>query len=65
MSKKYKAANRLRRERTEHLFDMLNVFDAEFENIKSQDVIDSHAKARAFALEMFARDIMDVLARRG
>lgn len=65
MSKKYKAMNRLRREKAEHLFEMINTIDAEIEKIKSQDVIDSHAKARAFALEMFAREIMDELVRRG
>lgn len=65
MSKKYKAMNRLRREKAEHLFDMLNIIDAEIEKIKSQEVIDDHAKARAFALEMFASDIMIELVRRG
>lgn len=65
MSKKFKAKNRLRRERAEHLFDMLNVIDSEQERLKSKEPYDAHAKARVFALEMFASEIMIELVRRG
>lgn len=65
MSKKYKAKNRLRREKAEHLFEMINTIDAEIERLKSLQIYDSHAKARVFALEMFIGDIMNELVRRG
>lgn len=44
---------------------MLNIIDAEQEKLKSTEPYDKHAKARVFALEMFASEIMIELVRRG
>lgn len=44
---------------------MIDTLDAEIARLKSLQDYDSYAKARVFALEMFIREIMDELARRG
>lgn len=65
MSKRRKRFNRLRLERSDNLFEMLDVIDAEVERRKSKEVLDEFDKARVFALMMFYQEIMDELAKRG